>query len=71
MKLTSDFFVAAHQYSQSPCNARLYESQDEAINDLKESPHKNQLYIMKLTDFHWMIDNKKLSPRAIKLNTLC
>jgi hypothetical protein len=48
MRLVSDFYIAAHFVAQSPWNGRLYESQEEAINDLKTSPHKDQLYIINI-----------------------
>lgn len=68
MRLVSDFYVLGHQFSDSTWNGRLYESAQEAVDDLKDSPHKSVLYVMKLSDFIWQASNKKLSPRAIKVS---
>jgi hypothetical protein len=70
MQYISNFYVLSHQYSDSPWNAKLYESVEEAVNDLKDSPHRNVLYVMKLSDFIWQAANKKLSPRAIKISEI-
>ena len=70
MRIVSEFFVLSHQYSDSPWNAKLYESPEEALEDVKDSPHKSYLYVIKLHDFIWQAANKKLSPRAIKLTDI-
>lgn len=66
MNYVSDFYVICDEFSHSVWDGRLFTSEEEAKESIKDSPYKHLLYIAKLHDFFWQLQNKKISPRAKK-----
>jgi hypothetical protein len=70
MNSSHSLYVIVHQYSDYPWQDRIYSSAEEAYMDVKFDSNKSTFFILTLKDFFWQVNNKKLSPNAVKVTSM-